>query len=135
MKDCVFCSIVNKALPSWKVFENDYAYAFFDIHPANKYHTLVIPKKHYKDIFDIPSAELKEVMAVVKKVAVRYRKKLGIENIQIINCSGQVAQQAVFHFHIHILPRYSGDGQDFNWKTKDTLVSQFDKLLSEIKKR
>ena len=67
MKDCIFCKVIKGEVKSWKVYENSHVYVFLDIHPMNKYHTLIIPKKHYINIFDIPEKELKEVIVVVKK--------------------------------------------------------------------
>ncbi|MCG2689406.1 HIT family protein [Candidatus Parcubacteria bacterium] len=133
MGKCVFCKIVSEEIKAWKVFENDHALAFLDIHPASKYHTLVIPKKHYENIFDIPDMELKEVIGIVKKLTTLYKTKLGIENVQIINSSGSEAQQDVFHFHFHIVPRKSGDGQDIVWKTHPEWTATFDRLISDLK--
>ena len=112
MNDCIFCKIIHGEAPSWKVFENEQVYAFLDIHPASRYHTLVIPKKHYENIFDIPEEELKEVIAVVKKIAKLYEAKLGIKNLQIINSNGVEGQQHVFHIHFHLVPRKRGDSQN-----------------------
>ena len=68
MRDCIFCKIIEGEAKSWKVYENESVYAFLDIHPVNEYHTLVIPKNHYDNIFDIPEHELKEVIGVIKKL-------------------------------------------------------------------
>lgn len=133
MEDCIFCKIAKGEAKSWKVYENEKVYAFLDIHPASEYHTLVIPKKHYKNIFDIPEAELNEITIVIKKVVDLYNKKLGIENVQIINSSGAEAQQDVFHVHFHIVPRRIGDGQDVKWMTHPEWQEKFDNLLDKIK--
>lgn len=69
MKNCIFCKIVKGEASSWKVFENEHVYAFLDINPISKYHTLVIPKKHYENIFDVPDQDLREVISVVGKLA------------------------------------------------------------------
>ena len=117
MNDCIFCKIIRAEAKSWKIWENDYAYAFLDIHPVSRYHTLVIPKNHYENIFDIPESELREVIAGVKKVCKLYEEKLGIQNLQIVNSNGREGQQDVFHIHFHIVPRKKGDGQNIKWKT------------------
>lgn len=132
MSDCIFCQIVRGEAPSWKVLETDAAYAFLDIHPVNKYHTLVIPKAHYRDLFDAPPEALKSVMELVKQVADLYREKLGIQNVQIINSSGAAAQQDVFHIHFHIVPRHRGDGQNIRWKTYPELRERFDEMLKAL---
>lgn len=125
MKDCAFCKIAKKEISSFKVFENDDVYAFYDINPVSKYHTLVIPKKHYENLYDIPEKELVETMKVVKKIVLMYRKKFGIKNVQIFNNSGKEAQQEVPHFHFHIVPRKAGDGQDIKMKKYPELVKEY----------
>jgi histidine triad (HIT) family protein len=133
MSDCIFCKIVAGEAQSWKVYENDSVYAFLDIHPVSEYHTLIIPKKHYENIFDIPEKELTDVMLVVKKLAGLYHTQLGINHLQIINSSGAEAQQHVFHIHFHIVPRQRGDGQDVKWTTHPEWTTKYDQLLARIK--
>ncbi|WP_271782239.1 HIT family protein [Aquimarina algiphila] len=133
MRDCIFCKIVKGEAKSWKVYETEDTYAFFDIYPATRYHTLVIPKKHYTTIFDIPEQELRSVITSVKKVAKLFEEKLGIHNIQIISNSGAVAQQEVFHLHFHIVPRKRGDGQNIKWNKDSELVKDFEDMLDKIK--
>lgn len=133
MEDCIFCKVVRGEAKSWKVYENDFVYAFLDINPASRYHTLVIPKSHYTNMFDIPERDLKEVVAVVKKLTTLYQDKLGLKNIQYITNAGAEAQQDVFHFHMHIVPRQTGDGQDVHWKTHQEWRTDFDQMLEVLK--
>ncbi len=105
---------------------------FLDINPVNEYHTLIIPKKHYENIFDITENELLKVMSLVKKVVSLYNNKLGINNVQIINSSGSEAQQDVFHLHFHVVPRTQGDNQDIKWTTHKEWRKKFDDLLTKI---
>jgi len=132
MDNCIFCKIAKGEVKSWKVYENEKVYAFLDIHPASEYHTLVIPKKHYENIFDIPEDELKEIISVIKKLVDLYKSKLGINNVQIINSSGAEAQQDVFHLHFHIVPRKFGDGQDVKWTTHPEWQENFDEQLKSL---
>lgn len=132
MNECIFCQVAKGLAPSWKVLENEHAYAFLDISPATRYHTLVIPKEHYNNMLDITENDLKEVMALVKKVTTLYHDKLGLKNIQYITNAGAEAQQDVFHFHLHIVPRNHGDGQDVNWKTHQEWRSEFDGMLEKL---
>lgn len=133
MSECIFCKIAKGKAKSWKVYENDSSYAFFDINPVNEYHTLIIPKKHYVNIFDIPENDLMEIIKVVKRLVTLFNSKLGINNVQIINCSGIDAQQDVFHAHFHIVPRKKGDHNDIRWKTHPEWVERFDRLLENLK--
>ncbi len=132
MENCPFCRIARGELQAWKVLETESALAFFDINPASLYHTLVIPKTHYPDIFDCPEPVLKDVMALVKQVANLYHDKLGLTDIQIVCSSGSAAQQDVFHLHFHVVPRAAGDGQDIKWITHPEYRSQFDQLLKQL---
>jgi histidine triad (HIT) family protein len=132
MDMCIFCKIVNGTAKSWKVYEDEDVYAFLDIHPVNEYHTLVVPKKHYVNIFDIPESELKKVIGVVKTITNLYQQKLGITHVQLVNSSGSAAQQDVFHFHFHIIPRKRGDGQNIKWTTHPEWLTRFDTLLEKI---
>lgn len=132
MQDCVFCRIVNNEIPSWKVYEDENVLAFFDAGPVNEYHTLVVPKKHYRDIFDIPENELIHITSAIKSVTNLLKEKIGIENVQIINSSGSDAQQDVFHIHFHIVPRNKNDGQDIIWTPKFELRQKFDTLLNRL---
>ena len=88
MADCIFCKIARGEANSWKVYEDEYTFAFLDINPVNEYHTLVIPKKHAENIFDAGSDDLAHIMATIKRIADFYHDKLGIENVQIVNSSG-----------------------------------------------
>jgi len=132
MKNCIFCQIVRQEVPSWKIWETDSVYAFLDINPINPYHTLVIPKLHYRDVFDAPVAILHDIMGVVKSITALYQQKLGINNVQLINNSGSEAQQDVFHFHFHIIPRSAGDQQHIRWKTHPDLRSEFDHQIARL---
>jgi histidine triad (HIT) family protein len=134
MKDCIFCQIAQGKAKSWKVYENEHVFAFLDINPTNEYHTLVISRKHYENIFDIPEDELKEIMLAIKKLTTLYYQKLGIKNVQIINCSGAEAQQDIFHVHFHIVPRKTNDGQNIKWKPHTRLKEEFDQLLMKLNK-
>jgi len=132
MNDCIFCKIISGDAPCSKVYENEFALAFLDINPATRYHTLVIPKKHYVNMLDISIKDLQEVVAVVKIVTDLYQDKLGLKNIQYITNAGAEAQQDVFHFHMHIVPRSNGDGQDVHWKTHQEWRKDFEDMLNRL---
>lgn len=134
MEDCIFCKIANGEISSQKVYEDEHTFAFFDINPKNDYHTLVIPKKHYADIFDVPEDEALAIMKTVKRITSLFREKLGLTDVQIMNNSGKNAQQIVFHLHFHILPRFPDDGRDSVWPpTKEELCGRFDELMQKLK--
>lgn len=107
--DCIFCKIINGDIPSNKVFENDNFIAILDAFPANEGHTLIIPKKHFENIFEIDEETLKEGYAIAKKIANSIKKSLNIDNINILQNNGALAGQTVNHFHIHVIPRIEND--------------------------
>ena len=135
LTDCIFCAIVRGDAPSWRVYETDTAYGFLDINPVTPYHTLVIPKRHATDLFEVPARDLCGVMEATKHTADRYRERLGITDIQVVTNSGPVAQQIVFHLHVHIVPRYEGDGQDIQWTTHPEMRPQFDGMLERLRQQ
>lgn len=107
--DCIFCKILNGEIPCNKVFEDENFIAILDAFPANEGHTLVIPKKHYKDIFEIDESTLKEGYALARKIALAIKEGLGIQDINILQNNGATAGQSVSHFHIHVIPRKVDD--------------------------
>jgi len=133
INECIFCKIVNEEAKSWTVYEDKDVKAFFGINPASKGHTIIIPKKHYENIIDIPENELKKIIVVIKKLAKMYEKKLGLKEFNIMHASGINAQQSVFHFHMHLVPREKEDGLDLWFKVKKEVVKDFDNLLKKIK--
>lgn len=112
MNNCVFCQIINNELPRTIVFENDTVLALVPRDEVSKGHTLVIPKVHAQDIFDISDADLREVISVTKTLSAELVDKYGATAVNVLNASGKDAQQSVFHFHFHIVPRYPNDGLD-----------------------
>ncbi len=131
--NCIFCQIASGEAPAWRVHETPATIAFFDINPVNEYHTLVIPKDHYRSFLEAPPAIISETMLTVKTVTDMYREKLQLEDVQIISSAGRIAQQDVFHFHVHIIPRYAGDNQDITPNFKPELVERFDELMTRLK--
>ncbi|MFI3328930.1 MAG: HIT family protein [bacterium] len=104
---CIFCKIINNEIPSYKIYEDNNVLAILDISQITYGHTLVIPKKHYENIFDIEEVDLLNIMKVVNNLSKQYKDKLNIEGINIFNNSGEIAGQEVNHFHFHIVPRYA----------------------------
>lgn len=107
--DCIFCKIIDGQIPSNKVFENDDFIAILDAFPANEGHTLVIPKKHYKNIFEIDEKTISQAYVLAQKIAKAIKNTLNIENINILQNNGETAGQSVHHFHIHVIPRLKND--------------------------
>lgn len=110
MDECLFCKIVEGAIPCEKVFENEHVFAFLDIHPINRGHTLVIPKKHATSIYDIAQEDFKHLMSAVRELAPRIGEAVEADGINIGMNNDRAAGQVVFHAHVHIIPRFNDDG-------------------------
>ena len=102
--NCLFCKIINKEIPSYKIYEDDVVYAFLDINPDSVGHTLIIPKKHYLDLDDIDIEILKHIMEVAKMLKKRIEERLNCDGLTLIQNSGDI--QEVKHFHLHLKPFY-----------------------------
>lgn len=108
MKDCIFCKIINGAIPSYGVYEDDDVKVFLDTNPNADGHLLVVPKKHYENLFDLPNEELMKLMNIIKeKIYPMLKEKLKIDGLTI--CQNNFHGQEVKHFHIHLIPRYQKD--------------------------
>lgn len=132
-ESCIFCKIVKKQVPSSIIHEDDSVLAFLDIRPVNEGHTLVIPKEHYADIFDIPSELLGKVHQVTKKVAIAVKKAVKADGISIIQQNGRAANQDIFHLHVHIIPQYAGEKIKSFHELQIVKSSQLEKTAEKIK--
>ncbi len=110
MPDCIFCNIIRGEIPSYKVYEDESVLAFLDIHPVNQGHMLVIPKTHARNVFDISADDWTAVMKVVHALAGKIEKAVGADGINLAMNNREHAGQVVDHAHVHIIPRFKGDG-------------------------
>jgi histidine triad (HIT) family protein len=124
---------VKGKIASKKIYENEKVLAFLDISPVSKGHLLIIPKKHFENIYDIEDSYLKEIISVAKIIAESLKKSLNTSNVNILHASGKDAQQSVFHFHIHLIPRYKDDGFDI-WPKSDYKELNLDEIKNKIAK-
>ena len=133
MEDCIFCKIISGEIPAYKVYEDTQTLAFFDINPASEYHTLVIPKRHYINMFDTPEEDAVAVMKTIKTVTTLYEEKLGLKDLNVINNSGLKAHQDVFHLHYHVVPRFSDKSLGSPWTRYPELRDKFPEMLEKLK--
>jgi histidine triad (HIT) family protein len=113
--DCIFCKIVAGELPASIVDEDERTIAFMDISPATRGHALVIPRAHTADLLSIDPEELEAVAVAARRLAIHMKERLGADGINLINSCGAAAWQTVFHFHVHVIPRYEGDPLRLPW--------------------
>lgn len=109
---CLFCRIVTGDIPSVRVAEDDDTYAFMDINPAADGHLLVVPKRHSTDLLDISPDDLAAVTAAAQRIAKVAMAEFGADGVNLLNCCGAEAWQTVFHFHLHVVPRYADQDKD-----------------------
>jgi histidine triad (HIT) family protein len=114
-EDCIFCKIVAGELPAQVIAEDEGTLTFMDIAPATRGHALVIPRRHARDLWEIEPDELAAVARAARQQALRVRERLSADGVNLINSCGPVAWQTVFHFHIHVIPRYEGDPLKLPW--------------------
>jgi len=122
---------MKNEIPSFVVFEDDLVKVIMDINPVSEGHLLIIPKKHFENIFDADKEVLERINVVAQKMSILCKEKLNCTGVNILNASGKDAQQSVFHLHYHIVPRYPKDGIDLwfpNNKDKIDTKSVFEKL-------
>ncbi|WP_170006645.1 HIT family protein [Bacillus fonticola] len=121
MNDCIFCKIISGDIPSAKVYEDDHVYAFLDISQVTKGHTLVIPKQHHQDVYALPPEVAGQLFSVVPMISNAIKDTYSPIGLNTLNNNGADAGQSVYHFHLHLIPRYGkGDGFGAVWKTHDT---------------
>jgi histidine triad (HIT) family protein len=113
--DCIFCKIIAGELPGTIVGEDERTVAFMDINPATRGHVLVVPRAHSADLLSIDSEDLKAVALASQRHAARAKELLGAEGVNLVNSCGALAWQTVFHFHMHVIPRYADDPLRLPW--------------------
>ena len=138
MSDCIFCKIINGEIPAAKVFENDHVLAFLDISQVTKGHTLVITKLHKENIYELTDEISTNYFKEIPKIANAIKKAYQPIGLNILNNNGEHAGQSVFHYHMHLIPRYGqGDGFGAVWKsnTSDYTPDDLKNIASEINEK
>jgi len=129
----IFTKVINREIPAEILYETDNVISIIDIMPIHYGHALVIPKKEYKNFLEIPEAELGELLTVTQKVARALVKTFNLEGFNFFANNGEIAGQSVFHFHIHITPRYSNDNISFNLSLKKYADGQMKVVADKIR--
>ena len=114
---CIFCKIANGDIPAATLYEDEDFRVILDLGPASRGHALILPKCHASNLFDLPDDKAAKVMVLAKKIAARLKEGLHADGINLVQNNGTAAGQTVFHFHLHLIPRYEGDTVSLSWKT------------------
>ena len=132
--DCIFCAIVEGRIPSSKVYEDEYVFAFMDIAPANPGHLLIIPKQHYRNIFDMPAEVGSKIMEAAVPLASAIRQALNPDGLNLFQSNEAAGFQTVFHFHLHLIPRWEGDPLQLPWKPSEGNIEEINNIATKIQK-
>jgi len=130
--DCIFCKIVAGELPARIVEQDDRTIAFMDIAPATHGHALVIPRVHCEDLLVVGAEDLTATIAAARRLALHMKERLGADGVNLLNSCGAVAWQTVFHFHIHVIPRYEQDPLRLPWVPAAGDPGEIDRAAQEL---
>jgi len=132
MDGCIFCAIESGNGPAWRIYEDEDTIAFMDINPATDGHALVIPREHVRDLWDIGEGRAERVMAATVRVAERIKRALNPDGMNVMHATGAAAFQTVFHFHLHVIPRYFNDPIKLPWVPRPGDRSKIAEIASKI---
>jgi histidine triad (HIT) family protein len=131
-ENCIFCKIINGDIPCAMVYQDEDTFAFLDINPINKGHTLVIPRQHHENIFSTPSEIFSKMANTAQKIAKRQKEVLYADGVNIGMNNAPDAGQVVFHAHIHVMPRYKNDGYEL-WHGKIYQGNEIEEVQNKLK--
>lgn len=134
-ENCIFCKIVAGEIPSKTIYEDELFKVIMDVSPATKGHCLVLPKNHYATLFELGEEETKALLPVAKKVATKMKDALNCDGFNLVQNNGEVANQTVPHFHLHLIPRYVGDGNEekISWNHAELSSEEMDEIFAKLK--
>lgn len=133
-EDCIFCKIVSGEIPSTTLYEDDMFRVILDLNPASRGHALILPKEHFANLYEIEEEYAAKAMVLAKKMATAMTKALGAEGFNLLQNNGEVAGQTVFHFHLHLIPRYKEENELILWEPKKVTPEEMKKIAEEVEK-
>ena len=133
MSDCIFCKIANGEIPSATLYEDEDFRVILDLGPASKGHALILPKAHAANIYEISDDMAAKAMILAKKMAIKMTEALKCDGFNIVQNNGEPAGQTVFHFHMHLIPRYEGDQVGITWKPGTLADEVKNEILEKLK--
>lgn len=130
--NCIFCKIANGEIPSKTIYEDDEFRVILDLGPATKGHALILPRNHYANLYELSDETAAKVMLLAKKMAGQMTEKLHCDGFNLVQNNGEVAGQTVFHFHMHLIPRYKDDNQTIGWKPGEPTQEELEEIRKQI---
>lgn len=131
-EECIFCKIANGEIPSKTIYEDDDFRVILDIGPATRGHALILPKEHYKDLFEMPEEMAAKAVILAKKIAIKLKDSLHCDGLNLVQNNGSCAGQTVLHFHLHLIPRYKDDNQHILWTPTSPTDEELNQTMKEI---
>jgi histidine triad (HIT) family protein len=131
--NCIFCKLANGEIPTNSIYEDDSYKVILDMAPATRGHALILPKEHYGNIYEMPAERVGEAFSLAKRMAQTMTERLKADGFNIVQNNNEVAGQTVFHFHIHLIPRYKGDGQIVGWKPGESTPGELEEIRDLFK--
>jgi histidine triad (HIT) family protein len=131
--DCLFCKILAGEISARRVYEDEHTIAFMDIAPATRGHALVVPRAHYEDLYSVDPEALARTTTIAQRLALRARDRLGADGVNLLNSCRPAAWQTVFHFHIHVIPRYDGDPLKLPWRPAPGDEQEIEAAAAELR--
>src|SRR5215218_4279504 len=131
--DCIFCGIVAGEVPAHKVDEDEHTVAFMDLNPWTRGHALVVPRRHTPNLYEIDDADLRHTAVAARRLARRMRDRLGCDGINVLNAAEPAAWQTVFHFHLHVIPRYDDDPLQLPVRPQQAAQAALAEVASELR--
>lgn len=132
MGTCIFCKIANGEIPSATLYEDEEFRAILDVAPASRGHVLLLPKQHFANLYDIPDDTIQKSMLLAKKIAAAIKAELKCDGLNIVQNNEPAAGQTVFHFHIHLIPRYENDGVGLTWNPGELTEETSNEIIAKI---
>ena len=135
MDNCIFCKIANGEIPATTLYEDENFRVILDLGPASKGHALILPKFHAANIYELPDEMAAKAMILAKKMATAMTEALKCDGFNIVQNNGECAGQTVFHFHMHLIPRYKGDQVGITWKPGELSDADKEEILLKVKEQ
>ena len=130
--NCIFCKIANGEIPSKTLYEDEKFRVILDLGPAAKGHALILPKSHYADLYELPEDTAADAMILARQMAARITDRLQCDGFNLMQNNGETAGQTVFHFHMHLIPRYRDDGQKIGWIPGEPSAEELEEIKNKI---
>lgn len=134
-ENCIFCKIANGEIPSATLYEDEDFRVILDLGPASKGHALILPKEHYKDLYHLEDEVAAKALVLAKRMITTLTEVLGCEGYNIVQNNGELAGQTVFHFHMHLIPRYKNDHVGLGWNVGTLTEEDKSEILSKLNKQ